>query len=154
MASDTLPAHYQIAGRNYIYAIEETLGPEGFRAFCMGNWMKYNARHKLKGGEKDLKKAAQYLEWAANGLPSIVPQIIESDKVPAVLKFSIGDMIQVTEMPISVWEVVSYDHARQQYDIRKLSKNFKGEYERTSEFRVIPFSNQNLWSLIGEGKHE
>ena len=71
MASDTLPAHYQIAGRNYIYAIEETLGPEGFRAFCMGNWMKYNARHKLKGGEKDLKKAAQYLEWAVNGLPPL-----------------------------------------------------------------------------------
>ena len=145
MASDTLPAHYQIAGRNYIYAIEETLGPEGFRAFCMGNWMKYNARHKLKGGEGDLKKAAQYLEWAANGLPRLEPE----DEMPAVIKFKLGDIVSVTEMPISRWEITSYDLSRRQYGIRKLAKDHLGNYTHTSEFRDLPFCNQHLWSIVG-----
>lgn len=31
--------------------------------FCLGNVIKYIARHKKKGGIEDLRKARQYLDW-------------------------------------------------------------------------------------------
>lgn len=70
MSAVDSPAHYQQGHIETIYAIEQTLGPEGFKAYCMGNWMKYIARHQYKNGE-DLAKANKYLEWAANGLPAL-----------------------------------------------------------------------------------
>lgn len=66
------PAHYTQGYLEVIYVIEQTLGPEGFKAFCLGNWIKYKSRYKNKGGEEDLKKAEKYLEWAVNGLPKPV----------------------------------------------------------------------------------
>lgn len=66
------PAHYTNGHVETIYAIENVLGPEGFKAYCMGNYMKYMARHRKKNGEEDLKKAEVYLGWAANGLPAPV----------------------------------------------------------------------------------
>lgn len=66
------PEHYTNGHVETIYAIENVLGPEGFKAYCMGNYMKYMARHRKKNGEEDLKKAGVYLGWAANGLPAPV----------------------------------------------------------------------------------
>lgn len=43
--------------------IKEVLGDEGYRAYCVGNVIKYVLRHHKKNGTEDLKKAKQYLEW-------------------------------------------------------------------------------------------
>lgn len=66
------PKHYTNGHVETIYAIENVLGPEGFKAYCMGNYMKYMARHQHKNGEEDLKKAQVYLNWLTNGLPAPV----------------------------------------------------------------------------------
>lgn len=66
------PKHYTRGHVETIYAIENVLGPEGFKAYCMGNYMKYMARHQHKNGEEDLKKAQVYLNWLTNGLPAPV----------------------------------------------------------------------------------
>ena len=66
------PKHYTSGHVETIYAIENVLGPEGFKAYCMGNYMKYMARHQHKNGEEDLKKAQVYLNWLTNGLPAPV----------------------------------------------------------------------------------
>lgn len=67
------PDHYIQGYIETIYAIAQTLGPEGFKAFCLGNWMKYKTRagHKTDN-ENDLAKAQVYLHWATNGLPAPV----------------------------------------------------------------------------------
>lgn len=73
MSNVESPNHYTQGYMEVIYEIRDTLGAEGFKAFCMGNWMKYNARASHKGlKSEDLAKADQYLEWAANGLPKPV----------------------------------------------------------------------------------
>ena len=67
------PQHYTQGYIEVIYAIHDVLGREGFKAFCMGNYIKYNARANHKGlKSEDLAKADQYLEWATNGLPEPV----------------------------------------------------------------------------------
>ena len=66
------PQHYTQGYLEVIYIIEQTLGKEGFKAFCMGNWIKYQTRAAAKNGQEDLDKAQQYLEWAQNGLPEPV----------------------------------------------------------------------------------
>lgn len=66
------PKHYTSGHVETIYAIENVLGKEGFKAYCMGNYMKYMARHQLKNGEEDLKKAQVYLKWYTDGLPAPV----------------------------------------------------------------------------------
>lgn len=80
------PAHYTQGHIETIYAIEKALGPEGFKSYCMGNWIKYSSRHKEKGGEEDLRKAEVYLGWAVNGLPEPVngklPQALKGSLVP------------------------------------------------------------------------
>lgn len=63
------PEHYTQGWLETIYTIRQVLGAEGFKAFCLGNWIKYKERHGHKNGEEDLKKAEQYLHWATNGLP-------------------------------------------------------------------------------------
>lgn len=66
------PAHYTSGRLETIYHIHDTLGPEGFKAYCIGNTMKYLSRHKGKNGEEDLRKAYVYLGWATDGLPEPV----------------------------------------------------------------------------------
>lgn len=66
------PSHYQQGYIESIYAIHQVLGDEGFKAFCIGNYLKYKMRHAHKNGEEDLKKAEVYLGWATNGLPKPV----------------------------------------------------------------------------------
>jgi hypothetical protein len=63
------PKHYTQGHLETIYVIEQVLGKEGFKAFCMGNYIKYKERHAFKNGAEDLAKAEQYLTWAVNGLP-------------------------------------------------------------------------------------
>ena len=54
------PAHYNQSSLEVIDAIEGLVFGEGF---CVGNIIKYVARHKTKGGVEDLKKAKWYIEY-------------------------------------------------------------------------------------------
>lgn len=66
------PQHYMHGGIETIYAIQAILGQEGFKAYCLGNFLKYTARAKYKGNEaQDLLKANKYMEWYAGGLPTL-----------------------------------------------------------------------------------
>lgn len=58
------PSHYTKGGIETIDFIRAKLGPDGFRAYCLGNVLKYVTRWQDKNGEEDLKKAQVYLEWA------------------------------------------------------------------------------------------
>lgn len=63
------PSHYQLeSGQEAIDLIAEQLreafGPNGFKAFCLGNAMKYAARIGRKGSqEQDLGKIGMYMYW-------------------------------------------------------------------------------------------
>jgi len=72
MSNVNSPNHYTQGYIEAIYAIEQVLGKDGFKAFCMGNYLKYKMRAEHKGKDEDLKKAEVYLGWAVNGLPAPV----------------------------------------------------------------------------------
>ena len=58
------PAHYQRFGMEVIDIIRHVLGPEGFRAYCIGNELKYRLRAGDKGdAAQDLAKAMKYREF-------------------------------------------------------------------------------------------
>ena len=63
------PSHYTQGDVECIDAIEAALGPEGFKAFCRGNVIKYSWRteHKHENGQQDLEKAAWYLNRIIRG---------------------------------------------------------------------------------------
>ena len=61
------PKHYNVAGIEAIDIIESALGPAGFKAFCVGNVIKYRWRAADKGGDEDVRKARVYAEWANAG---------------------------------------------------------------------------------------
>ena len=68
------PAHYNLTdGIECIDYIKQVLGLQGFVAYCRGNVMKYNHRAAYKNASpvEDLKKAAQYLEWANDTMKEI-----------------------------------------------------------------------------------
>lgn len=65
------PEHYTVGGIETIDFIKAKLGPEGFRAYCLGNVLKYVSRWQAKNGEEDLKKALKYMEWAVNAKEEI-----------------------------------------------------------------------------------
>lgn len=57
------PSHYTSSPIECIDAIEATLGPEGFHAYCRGNAIKYIWRAPLKGDWKEnIGKAIWYLQ--------------------------------------------------------------------------------------------
>ena len=62
------PSHYNTGGIEAIDYIYAKLGEEGFRAYCLGNVLKYVSRWENKDGKQDLEKALVYLEWAVHGL--------------------------------------------------------------------------------------
>lgn len=64
------PSHYTDGGIESIDYIRAKLGPDGFRAYCLGNVIKYVSRHALKNGEEDLAKAQVYLGWAIDKEPT------------------------------------------------------------------------------------
>lgn len=58
------PSHYaDHCSVECIDIIRLVLGDDGFRAFCLGNALKYLWRHKFKNGEEDLEKGNVYLCW-------------------------------------------------------------------------------------------
>ena len=62
------PAHYTSGKVECIEAIEAALGPEGFRAYCRGNALKYIWRAGRKGDAgQDLRKARWYLDRLIEG---------------------------------------------------------------------------------------
>ncbi len=65
------PAHYAERAIETIDYIADSLGPEPFRDYCVGNVIKYVSRWRQKNGEEDLRKASVYLLWAINGNPSV-----------------------------------------------------------------------------------
>ena len=59
------PPHYTDGGIETIDFIRAKLGPDGFKAYCVGNAMKYISRAGKKGSAKeDLSKAVWYLRRA------------------------------------------------------------------------------------------
>jgi hypothetical protein len=65
------PAHYKVGGIEAIDYIAAKLGNDGFRAYCVGNVLKYASRWQAKNGIEDLRKASVYLCWAINGNPGV-----------------------------------------------------------------------------------
>ena len=63
------PNHYKLEGLNCetIDVVKARLGKEGFKAFCVGNVIKYVLRAEKKNGLEDYKKSKQYLEWIIEG---------------------------------------------------------------------------------------
>lgn len=58
------PAHYTSYPVEVIDMIHAVLGDEGFKAYCLGNEIKYRMRAGLKGyGAEDLAKAMKYKEF-------------------------------------------------------------------------------------------
>ena len=55
------PAHYSDKKIEVITYIEDTLSPEGYVDYCLGNVLKYVFLPKL---QEDLEKAQVYLTWA------------------------------------------------------------------------------------------
>ncbi len=56
------PSHYDTGRYECIEVMEEALGREAVKAFCVCNAFKYLYRHKRKNGLEDLKKARWYME--------------------------------------------------------------------------------------------
>ena len=65
------PPHYNAGEIECIDAIREALGAEGFRAYCVGNVLKYAWRNRRKNGDEDLMKASWYARMAAGDDPRI-----------------------------------------------------------------------------------
>ena len=57
------PNHYNLGSIECIEAIRESMPKEAFLGFCKGNVLKYVWRYELKGGDQDLKKAKQYIDY-------------------------------------------------------------------------------------------
>jgi len=62
------PSHYNAGAVECIDAIEAALGPEGFKAYCRGNAIKYLWRAELKhrDNEDDWAKANWYINRAVS----------------------------------------------------------------------------------------
>jgi hypothetical protein len=59
------PSHYNQAGIECLDALKAALGPNGFKAYCRGNALKYLWRCEYKSHyEEDLRKAIFYLRCA------------------------------------------------------------------------------------------
>lgn len=67
MSNDSVnhPAHYGGADNPYevIKVLEAWLTRNEFIGFCKGNAIKYQARHRQKGGDEDLRKAKWYQDY-------------------------------------------------------------------------------------------
>ena len=57
--------HYEIPGREIQPIVLMRLGltDEEFEGYCIGNVMKYILRYKHKGGDDDLLKAQEYIDF-------------------------------------------------------------------------------------------
>jgi hypothetical protein len=57
------PDHYTQGEIECIDAIKSALGPENFKAYCLGTCLKYLWRTEHKNGIEDLLKCQMYLKW-------------------------------------------------------------------------------------------
>jgi len=58
------PGHYNQYPLEVIDIIRRVLGPDGFKAYCLGNILKYRLRAGFKGDvTEDIKKADKYLDF-------------------------------------------------------------------------------------------
>ena len=55
------PSHYTTGKYECIEVMEEALGKEAVKDFCLCNAFKYIYRHKRKNGLEDIKKAQNYI---------------------------------------------------------------------------------------------
>lgn len=62
------PSHYTQGNIETIDFIRDQFNDDEFRAYCLGNTLKYISRYKYKNGVEDLQKAQQYLVWATETL--------------------------------------------------------------------------------------
>lgn len=65
------PSHYADKSIEVIEYIKDTLTPDGYTDYCIGNVIKYVSRWRKKGGVEDLRKAQVYLNWAAENAEKI-----------------------------------------------------------------------------------
>lgn len=73
------PSHYADKQIEVIDYIRDTLTPDGYVDYCIGNVIKYVSRWRKKGGVEDLKKAQVYLGWAVDAAdrpPATVEEMI------------------------------------------------------------------------------
>ena len=55
------PAHYSSGKFECIEVMQEALGEEAVKGFCICNAFKYIYRHKRKNGTEDIEKSVWYL---------------------------------------------------------------------------------------------
>ena len=66
------PEHYTQGGEECIDHIKRQLGTSGFKAFCLGNSLKYRWRADFKGNkEEDIAKAIWYERIRADDDPRL-----------------------------------------------------------------------------------
>jgi hypothetical protein len=82
------PSHYTQGSIETIDYIRDTLTPEEYTGYCVGNCLKYLSRWRHKGGRQDLEKAKVYLGWALNSLP----EEIEVSGVPYKVTFKEAEL--------------------------------------------------------------
>lgn len=75
------PEHYADKDIEVIDYIKDTLTPEGFEGYCIGNVIKYISRYRKKGGLEDLQKALYYLSEADKLLAEIEAEADVEDLV-------------------------------------------------------------------------
>ena len=77
--------HYDIPGRDRqpIELMRIGLSEAEFEGYCIGNVMKYILRYKHKGGQNDLRKAKEYIDFlirAWNNEPTLGDEEYLSDE--------------------------------------------------------------------------
>lgn len=55
------PSHYESGKFECIEVMEEALGVDNVKGFCLCNAFKYIYRHRRKNGDEDIKKAQWYI---------------------------------------------------------------------------------------------
>jgi len=103
----TQPKHYTSAGIECIDAIEAALGPDGFRAYCIGNVIKYNWRHRLKNGNEDLRKAEVYQAWAAAGTAAEKPEAPEAKQYAPTLADVLRERAEDDDLGLKAGEAIT-----------------------------------------------
>lgn len=102
-----------------IDAIRAALTPEEFRGFCKGNVMKYTWREKYKGGDEDMKKARDYIDFAGDG-ENPKPLYIVIDLLSGLVK----DHGSVSELCINVVFISTDKEAAEVFSETEMLKPF------------------------------
>lgn len=102
-----------------IDAIKSALTPEEFRGFCKGNILKYTWREKYKGGDEDMKKARDYIDFASDDdMPK--PLFIVIDLLSGLVK----DHGSVSELCINVVFISTDKEAAEVFSETEMLKPF------------------------------